>query len=190
MRISLVTVLSLVAFTGGAAAAQSAGVPAGSTAKTRPPITFSYDAQHENITASGLPVLPLVAPGNTTPLTGTVTVVLHINTVSKFGNHTSIRCSAAAIGGILDQDNQVVAGGFETANGSAWGGTCTLKIPYSWNLPADPAADRGLVIAFGASAVSGEGSNQHVARSSLQVDGIEDLPADGSTTTFTFNVTL
>jgi hypothetical protein len=64
--------------------------------------------------------------------------------------------------------------------------------PYSWTLPPDPGADTGLILAFGVSAVSQGSQNSAgvVERSTLQLDGIENLPASGATSTFTFGVTL
>lgn len=157
-------------------------------------MSFHYDAQHDQVVASGVQLRPnAIAEVNIPPTTGTLRVTININDVSHFVPSTSYHCSLTAIGGILDTTNAVIAGGIETAFGVAhWTGTnalsCTLRIPYSWTLPPDPAALRGAVLAFGVSAVApGSGAIQ---RSTLQVEGVAPIPASGSTSTFTFNVTL
>jgi len=166
------------------------------TAKSLPGgMSFHYDALHDQISASGLQLTPSVAATAITPTTGTITVTLTIGIVSHFMRGSTYHCSLTAIGGILDTENNTVDGGIETVNGLAkWTGpsttTCTLTIPYSWSLPADPGADSGLILAFGVAAVSGFGENAVVERSTLQLDGIENLPATGTTSAFAFNVTL
>jgi hypothetical protein len=158
-------------------------------------MSFSYDAQHDQIIASGVQLRPsanATAAASVAPTTGTLVVTINITDVSHFVHSTSYHCSLAAIGGELDQTNGVVSGGFDTAFGMAhWTGTgtlaCTLKIPYSWAVIPDPAATRGAVLAFGVSAVAPNGAIQ---RSTLQVDGVEPLPPNGTTSTFSFDVTL
>ena len=160
---------------------------------------FNFDAQHDQITATGVQLKPSpMASPSITPTTGTITVTINIKAVSTFRPNTEFHCSLAAIGGLIDTGNGTVAGGFETANvratpNGAGTATCTLTIPYSWSLPADPSADTGLVLAFGVSAVRegrGDSSQNQVIRSTLQVDGIENLPANGATSMFTFDVAL
>jgi hypothetical protein len=96
-----------------------------------------------------------------------------------------------AIGGIIDTDTGTVDGGLENANNfaTASGGkySCTLRIPYAWTLPSTAGADSGLILGFGVAAVNPQ---SEVQRSTLQVDGIENLPANGATSKFTFNVAL
>jgi hypothetical protein len=60
-------------------------------------------------------------------------------------------------------------------------------MPYSWTLPPDGGADTGLILAFGVSAVN---VHSEVQRSTLQLDGIENLPASGASSKFSFNVAL
>jgi hypothetical protein len=62
-----------------------------------------------------------------------------------------------------------------------------LTIPYEWTIAPDPAAVNGLIIAFAAAGIGHEGN---VVRSTTQANGIESLPADGSTTKFSFNAAL
>jgi len=157
-------------------------------------MSFNYDAKHDQISANSLQLKPSVAAAGAPTTTGTIKVTININAVSHFLSNTAYHCSLLAIGGIIDVDNAAVAGGMESANRIASGGnsssSCTLTIPYSWTLPADANADSGLILVFGVSAVTGKGESATVPRSTLQLDGIESLPANGATSTFSFNVTL
>jgi hypothetical protein len=65
--------------------------------------------------------------------------------------------------------------------------TCKLAIPYAWTLQHDSGASNGMLIAFAAAGVNPGGAT---VRSTLQITGIESLPATGSTTTYAFNATL
>jgi hypothetical protein len=180
-----------------AACAQNAG-----SALTRIPtnelpgnVHFSYDAQHDSVSASGVQIKPSVKSNVITPTSGSVTVTINISAVSHFPRGTQFHCSLTLIGGILDLSNAAVVGGIETANGTgSWSGpgaaTCTLTIPYSWTIPPDPAAQSGLIMAFGVAAVSEHEGGSVVHRSSLQLDGIENLPPSGTNQTFAFGVTL
>ncbi|KAA6464948.1 hypothetical protein DYQ86_03050 [Acidobacteria bacterium AB60] len=170
------------------AATSLAHIPAGN-------LHFSYDAQHGSVNATGVQIRPAVQSSAIPPTTGTVSVAINISAVSRFSRDTRFHCSLTLIGGILDLNNAAVVGGIETANGIATSSgpgaaTCTLTIPYSWTIPPDPAASSGLVMAFGVSAVSFHEGEAVVHRSTLQVDGIENLPPSGSNQTFAFNVTL
>jgi len=159
-------------------------------------MSFSYDAEHGQINTSGIqlgatPEAKTSAP----PYTGTVNVTINIRVASDFKRGTLYHCSASAVGGELNQDTGLVAGGLETANGFArWAGpgmaTCVLNIPFAWSLPRGLPADTGLVIAFGVRAVSDEFGHKNVQRSTFQVDGVAPLPPNGSTSKFVFDVTL
>jgi len=182
----------LCALLTGAAFGQS---PAATTiSKTPGAFTFSYDAQHDQVIPNGVQIKPsAIGAVSFAPTTGTLSVTINIKTVSHFKKGTSYHCSLTAIGGELDITNDVVSGGIETASGLAHSTgantlSCTLTIPYEWTLVADPAAARGAILAFGVAAVSPDGGA--VERSTLQVDGVEPLPPSGSTSTFTFGVTL
>lgn len=159
-------------------------------------INFNYDAQRGQITSSGLQVMPSVkSNASVAPTTGTITVTININLASHFAKGTSFHCSLEAIGGILDFTNGTVDGAIETVNGiaaSAGAGTatCTLSIPYAWTLPPDPTGASGLVLAFGVAAVTDRDTQPMVQRSTLQLDGIENLPASGATSKYAFDVTL
>jgi hypothetical protein len=156
-------------------------------------MSFSYDAQHDQIIPSGVQLRPSATAAVTiAPVTGTLIVTVNITDVSHFVPGTSYHCSLTAIGGELDTTNGVVSGGIDTAFGGAhWTGAntlaCTLKIPYSWVIVPDPAATRGAVLAFGVAAVAPNGAIQ---RTTLQVAGVEPIPPNGTTSTFSFNVTL
>lgn len=156
---------------------------------------FSYDAQHDSLSAAGVQIKPSVKSNAITPTTGSVTVTINISAVSHFSRGTQFHCSLTLIGGILDLNNAAVVGGIETVNGVANGSgpgaaTCVLTIPYAWTLPPDPAASSGLIMAFGVAAVSSHEGNSVVQRSTLQIDGIENLPPSGTTQSFTFPVVL
>jgi hypothetical protein len=202
-------VVTLCAVTFGAAqvsaatSGTSSGTGSGTSSETKnlpSGLTFNYDAIHDQINAAGLQLKPAaLASPSVAPTTGTVTVTINIKIVSHFRNWTSYHCSLTVVGGEIDIVNGAIAGGMETANGiatpaGAGEAVCTLTIPYSWSIVPDPAAVNGLILAFGASAVdgrgNGNGSTVQVLRSTLQVDGVESLPANGSTSTFVFDVAL
>ena len=175
--------------------AVSLGAASAQTAPTKPRsgITFSYDAQHNQVVPNGvqLKATPMASP-SVAPTTGTVAVTINITDVSHFRKGTTYHCSLTAIGGELDTTNGTVSGGIDTASGLAhWTGSntlsCTLTIPYSWAILPDPAASTGALLAFGVAAVDPSGA---VVRTTLQVDGVEPLPPNGTTSTFTFDVTL
>jgi hypothetical protein len=198
MRVSpMLTAMLLCAASIGAAHAQTVtpgfGRSTGESSRNSSGMSFAYDAQHGQINANGIQLNPTTIKSNSvSPTTGTITVVINIKVLSHFEGGTTYHCSVNAIGGILDIFNGTVDGGIETANGFATvtsGGTasCTLVMPYSWTLPQDPRGSTGLILAFGAAAVNPQ---SEVQRSTLQVDGIENLPASGAASKFTFNVAL
>ena len=172
----------------GAAFAQQAATAAVTRA---PGITFSYDAQHNQVIPNGVQLKPAAMAAAITPTTGTVVVTINIKAVSHFRKGTAFACALVAVGGELDTTNAVVSGGIDTAFGIATAtgantASCKLTIPYEWTILPDPAATRGALLAFGVAAVDDEA----VVRSTLQVDGVEPLPPSGTTSTFSFNVTL
>jgi hypothetical protein len=187
--------LSLVALCAASIGVAYAQQAVKSTTSTKPVpsgMTFSFDPQQGQIVATGVQLAPSSAkPSVTSPTTGTVTVTLNIKPVSKFPRGTEYPCSVFLVGGQLDLSNGTVQGGLETSNGTAKysGGVyvCTLTIPYSWTLDSDPTGETGLIIAFAAGAQNPQG---HYYRSTLQLDGIENLPATGTTSSYTFDLTL
>ena len=168
-----------------------ARVPGSSAARPVPnALSFAYDAH--GITASGVQLKTSTIKNNSvSPTTGTITVTLNIKVASRFESGTTYHCSVNAIGGIIDVETGTVDGGIETVNNFATGSgnsySCTMRIPYSWTLAHDPGADSGLILAFGVGAIN---THSEVEHSTLQVDGIENLPASGAATTYTFNVVL
>ena len=123
-----------------------------------------------------------------------IEVTLNINLVTKFKKDTTFPCAIIAIGGQIDTDNFVVDGGIETASGTAkvsssspTSAVCTLSIPYEWTFQNDGGASSGLVLAFAAAGVTPWGAT---LRTTLQLTGIESLPATGSTSKFTFDTSL
>jgi hypothetical protein len=201
MRMNRFLLAGVCVFASCAAYSQSASVQAPlnrNTGKGAGAMTFSYDAQHDQIVPGGVQLKPH-ANLNIAPTTGKIVVAVTINAVSHFDKGTSYHCSLLVIGGEIDQTNGVISGGIETTNRAAKNGVCTLVIPYSWILPMDPAASSGIILAVGVSAIS-PGDNGHgegheggggmVQRSTLQVGGVDSLPTNGSTTTFAFEIVL
>jgi hypothetical protein len=155
-------------------------------------ISFAYDAAHGKIDATGVRLATSTIKSNSvSPTIGAINITVHIIVYSHFEAGTTYHCSVNAIGGILDLDNGTVDGAIETANtfavGSGTSYTCSFHIPYTWTLAHDPGADSGLIIAFGAAAVNTHGE---VGHSTLQVDGIENLPPSGATSNFSYTVAL
>jgi len=154
-------------------------------------MSFSYDASH-NIAANGVQFKTSTLKSNSvSPTTGTIVVTINIKLITRLQSGTTYHCSVNAIGGIIDTDTGTVDGGVESASvfasGSGSAYSCTMRIPYSWTLPQNSGADSGLILAFGVNAVNPQGD---VPRSTLQVDGIENLPASGATASYVFNVAL
>jgi hypothetical protein len=88
----------------------------------------------------------------------------------------------------------VVDGGIETANGTATGTsaaastvTCSLTIPYEWMVAGSSSGDNGLLMAFAVGAVTPGGKT---LRSTIQLSGVESLPASGATSRFAFHAEL
>lgn len=191
-------VAALCVLAASVAQAQTATSPRANTLKMPSAMNFVYDAQHDQVNATGIQLKPsAMSASGVTPTTGMIVVTIGITDVSHFTRGTSYHCSLTAIGGEIDTDNGTVDGGIATANAIAtWSGSnalsCTLTIPYSWTLPTDANADTGLILAFGVSAMThASGSTAAtVERSTLQLDGIENLPASGATSTFSYSVTL
>ena len=182
MSLGVAQALAATSSTGG-----SKNIPSG--------LSFSYDAQHDQINASGVRALTLATP-TITPTTGTINVTINIKLVTHFRHQTAIHCSLTVVGGQIDIVSQGIDGAIETANGVATAdgsgsAVCKLTIPYSWSLPPDPIAVNGLILAFGASASQREASQDPVVqRSTLQVDGVESVPANGGTASYVFDVAL
>jgi hypothetical protein len=164
-------------------------------------MSFSYDAQHDQITANGVQMK--AHPNNTpiTPTTGKIVVTVNITPETHFPMGTKFHCTLLVVGGEIDTTDGVIGGGLETTNSVAKHDVCTLTIPYSWIIPPDPGASSGMILAVGVSAVEGEGhhgDDDHgngngagtISRTSLQVGGVEALPPNGSTTSFAFDIVL
>lgn len=157
-------------------------------------LSFAFDAPHGQLTATGFALKATPKTASSTRTTGTIEVALTINLVSKFHRGTTFPCAILVLGGQLDAANQKVDGGLETASGLATvnsasqsTATCVLSIPYAWTFQNDATASTGLVVAFAVAGLTPEGVTQ---RSTVQVTGVDALPATGSTTTFTFDAAL
>lgn len=170
-------------------------------------MSFTYDAQHDQIVPSGVQLAAHSSNINITPTTGKIEVTVNINPVTHFDKGTKFHCSLLVIGGEIDTTDGVVGGGIETTNSVAKKNACTLTIPYSWIIPPDSGASSGMILAVGVSAVQGgdPGHSGHdadsngsgngnspgmVVRTSLQVGGVEALPPNGSTTSIAFEIVL
>src|SRR5579871_947819 len=134
MRFPLRLLVLLCAMLTGVAFAQS---PANSTvSKAKNPISFSYDAQHDQVIPSGVQLRPAaISDASITPTTGMVVVTINIHTMSHFRRDTSYHCALTVLGGELDTTNAIVSGGIDTAVGLAKRNgsdslSCTLTIPY------------------------------------------------------------
>jgi len=158
------------------------------------PFAFNYDAAHDQISASGIGLRPQVTPpAAPTPTTGTVVVTLNISLVSKYAKANHVNCSLMLIGGDIDLGSGTVDGGIETAGAQAKSNghdsaVCTLTIPYSWSLSSSPASTTGLILVFGAADHCDDGGM--VLRSTLQLDGPEALPKNGTMAQYSFDVAL
>ena len=154
-------------------------------------MNFAYDGAKGQITATGIHLNPqAISKATAAPTTGTIVVTINIKIASTFTAGTTYHCSVYAIGGAINTDTDAVDGGIETANTITTGmgtASCTLKIPYSWSLSGAAGGDTGLILAFGASAVN---VHDEVQRSTLQLDGIENLPASGTVSKYVFDVAL
>ena len=184
----------IVALFGAASCCAALGQQAAAVSKAPSNLNFAFDAQHGQITASGYALKPASSASASTAVTGTVEVTLTLNLVTKFKKETTFPCAVIIIGGQIDTDNYILDGGVETASGMATvsaknpsTATCKLTIPYAWSLQNDSGASSGLLIAFAAAGVNPGGAT---VRSTLQITGIESLPATGSTSTYAFNATL
>lgn len=187
--IPTLTALIFCAASFSAAHAQKAN---GESARGSNGMSFAYDALHGQINATGIQISPLTLKSNSvSPTTGTITVTINVKIVSHFESGTTYHCSVYAVGGEIDLATGTIDGGVENVNtfapSSGATASCTLTVPYSWTLPAEHKAQTGLILAFGVGAINPESEVEH---STLQVDGIENLPANGSAATYVFNVAL
>jgi len=187
----LTATLLAVASTGLALGQQSVPNP---TPKPVTGLNLAFDAPHGQLTASGYALKPSPSNLPSGSVSGTIDVTVTINLATKFKRETTFPCAIMVIGGEIDLTNVVVDGGIETASGFATvnpaapsTATCTLSIPYTWTLPKDSGAENGIVIAFAAAGVNRAGVT---VRSTLQLSGVESLPANGSTSKFVFDATL
>jgi hypothetical protein len=156
-------------------------------------VSFTYDNQRGQITATGLQLTSSTPKSDgPAPVTGTIDVTIQIKVASKFEGGTTYHCSVYAIGGILNLNTGTVEGGVENANtfgtrNSKGVVTCSFSIPYEWTLSSGSGDESGLILAYAAAAVNPHSEVEH---STLQVDGILNLPANETTSKFTYNVTL
>jgi hypothetical protein len=142
--------------------------------------------------------LPAEVPdaSTTAPITGTLKVVLNITVKSAWPTGTTRMI-------ICDSDFFVTAvtatgtatsyteSSFRYATGSGTAFTCTMTIPYSWVIPTT-AISKSLAGSYG---VSVDNTATAAGPPELRLAGGDvvsttTLPANGVTTTYTFNVTI
>jgi hypothetical protein len=142
--------------------------------------------------------LPAEVPdaSTTAPTTGTLKVVLNITVKSAWPTGTTriLMCSSDFSVTALTAPSGATSyseGSFRYATGSGTAFTCTMTIPYSWVIPTT-AVSRSLV---GSYEVSVENTAAAAGPPILRLNGGDvvsatTLPANGATTTYTFNVTI
>jgi hypothetical protein len=204
-RIAITFAVLLGAVTVSAAIGQQAVTS--TVAKTPTGLSFAFDAVHGQMSASGYTINPAPAATTTpTQLSGTIKVTLTVNLKSTFTTGTVIRCGAMAVGGTINTSTDALDGGIEGASSKATvsgtKATCTLSIPYQWNLVAItlPAAvesnattaatsttESFLLVAFAVGAVDTSGN---VERVTLQLGDVSELPANGATTKLAYTTTI
>jgi hypothetical protein len=137
----------------------------------------------------------------TTPaLTGTLEVVVKITLKTPVPKGGVIVCSADFIASSISLTSTAVTTYDESASvlatvaGSA--ATCTVKVPYSWVLPAASATvhdslDGSLVVTMFAPATTTTAIEEGLTRTNGQdIVSATKLPANGATTVYDKNVTL
>jgi hypothetical protein len=172
------------------------------------PMSFSYDAQHNQIVPNGVQLKAHSANSPITPTTGKIVVTVNIHAESNFDHDTEFHCTLLVVGGEIDTTDGVVGGGIETASSVARKDVCTLTIPYSWIIPPDSGASSGMILAVGVAAVDpleSHGKNHAnngkdhvddnaddgtVPRTTLQVGGVDSIPPNGATTSISFEIVL
>jgi hypothetical protein len=125
----------------------------------------------------------------TTPTAGTYTLTLNINLVSTIPKSTKIVClvQIQVTGDTLLSGIQQTAGAAATRSGNT--ASCTVQIPYSWNL-GSPATDKfERIYSILAPIEATVGIPVPFNSGHLNLGSIA-MPANGATTTETFAATL
>jgi hypothetical protein len=191
IRFLALAALLLAAFT-SAVSAQQANAVTTVAPKAPAGVSLAFDAAHGQITASGFALRPVPMDTSTTPTTGTVQITVNVNLVTHFKAGTRIKCGALVLGGEIDTATYTINGGMETAVAKAWvtspsTAVCKLAIPYSWTLSGANSPATGMIVGFAVAAVEGDGDT---VRSTTQLSGVDNLPATGATSKYTFNAAL
>lgn len=134
-----------------------------------------------------------------TDYTGTLDVTIHITVKSTFKTGTTIACGAEAIA--TSENIATYAGiaydewAFADATGSGTTYTCTLKIPYSWNL-ITPSSDiqNSMSVSYTVVALGTSGTifsvNQGYRETGSDIVQQVAIPAIGATTSYSVNATI
>jgi hypothetical protein len=140
--------------------------------------------------------LAAVVPDAVSPTTGTVHVTFNIKLVTTFAKGTLIECSASVSGSSVSTtagtDTFYEETGTDSVAISGTTATCTAVIPYSWLVPASSST---VVDSFSGTysvtAVASPVAAGAVTRSSSSsLFSTTKIPASGTTSSYTVNVTL
>jgi hypothetical protein len=143
--------------------------------------------------------LNIVVPdaSTTTPTTGTVEVTFNIKLVSTFAKGTLLQCSANLTGDVVSETTATSTFYGENATEgvdiSGTTATCSAKIPYSWLLPASSSSNvdsfsGSYSVAAVVTTTPATGLRQRSSSGSFV--STTKIPASGSTSKYTVNVTL
>jgi hypothetical protein len=142
--------------------------------------------------------LTVVVPdaSTTTPTTGTVEVTFNFKLVSTFTKGTLLDCSATLSGSVVSETSGTstyyVESALDAVDISGTSATCTVNIPYSWLLPASSSSTiDSFTGGYSVSSVATTSTTGLRERSSSgSFVSSNKIPASGSTSKFTVNVTL
>jgi len=140
--------------------------------------------------------LATVVPDAATPTTGTVEVTFNIKLVTTFPKGTVLECNVSLTGTSVIETTAASTFYIEEATGSvAISGTtaiCKTTVPYSWLVtPASTTVVDSFSASYSVSAVSTTAAlGTSLRSSSSSVFSTTKIPASGTTSSYTVNVTL
>jgi len=172
------------------------GVSAASAAAAAEGGTTSQVLGFQDTKTGTFHALAAVVPDAVSPTTGTVHVTFNIKLVTSFAKGTLIQCSASVDGSSVNTTTGTDTVYEETATDavaiSGTTATCTAVIPYSWLV----AASSSTVVdsfsgTYSVTAVATPVAAGAVTRSSYSsLFSTTKIPASGTTSSYTVNVTL
>jgi len=140
--------------------------------------------------------LAAVVPDAASPTTGTLHVTFNIKLVTAFPKGTLVNCSASLIGSSFSltagTGNSYQESGADSVAISGTTATCTVVIPYSWLVtPPGTGVTDSFSGSYGVSAAAGNASTGGMSRSTgSTLFTSTKIPANGTTSVYTVNVTL